>query len=509
LFPGLGLVLIKKNKLEMEVMDGAIQVVDGALDNAKSAVDNAIHRIKKEVKLQKQKSDSMCRLKTAYNWQEEKEKVEDPDAPSYFWRAHTVTVLLIMLCLLVYTALIENPVEDSTYNGKKGFVAALFFWLALGMTIMPDGPFLRPHPALWRFSFAMGIFYELLLIYILFQTPGDARKLLKYIDADLGEPIPEKDYGGNCKLYDADNSDPWHNVKDKVDIFIVSHLAGYWCKTLIFRDWWLTTVISIMFEFLEYTLEHQLPNFSECWWDHWILDVIVCNGGGTIVGIYTLRYLSMKTYHWRGLYEIPTYRGKIRRFFGQFSPHGWIEFTWNPLSSFERWIAIVCLIIGFLITELNTFYLKFVLWVPPNHLLNPVRLLFILLWGAVCLRETFQLLDDPECDKLGRQSWVMLAIIVTELLICIKFGWATITKPLPRHIAMWWVLGATLLLTYTVVKFYLLKPNHIPKPEKENIRMGSPVNTPAAENKGVLDEVEPNLNPGLYQDQSREEKKDL
>ena len=27
-------------------------------------------------------------------------------------------------------------------------------------------------------------------------------------------------------------------------------------------------VISIMFEVLEYTLEHQLPNFSECWWDH-------------------------------------------------------------------------------------------------------------------------------------------------------------------------------------------------------------------------------------------------
>ena len=40
--------------------------------------------------------------------------------------------------------------------------------------------------------------------------------------------------------------------QDKVDIFIVAHLLGYWCKTLIFRDWWLTTVISIMFEFLEY-----------------------------------------------------------------------------------------------------------------------------------------------------------------------------------------------------------------------------------------------------------------
>ena len=53
--------------------------------------------------------------------------------------------------------------------------------------------------------------------------------------------------------------------------------------------------------------------------------------------------------------------------------------------------------------------------------------------------------------------------------------WATITKPLPRHIALWWVLGAALLLVYTVVKFYLLKPNHVPQPEKEHIRVGSPL----------------------------------
>ena len=51
---------------------------------------------------------------------------------------------------------------------------------------------------------------------------------------------------------------------------------------------------------------------------------------------------------------------------------------------FFRWVAILCITILFLITELNTFYLKFVLWVPPNHILNPIRLLFILLWGAVC-----------------------------------------------------------------------------------------------------------------------------
>jgi phosphatidylserine synthase 2 len=49
------------------------------------------------------------------------------------------------------------------------------------------------------------------------------------------------------------------------------------------------------------------------------------------------------------------------------SPHGWIEFTWNPLSSLERWLAVVGIIFVFLLTELNTFYLKFVLAFPPGE----------------------------------------------------------------------------------------------------------------------------------------------
>lgn len=27
-------------------------------------------------------------------------------------------------------------------------------------------------------------------------------------------------------------------------------------------------------------LQHMLPNFNECWWDSWVLDVLVCNSFG-------------------------------------------------------------------------------------------------------------------------------------------------------------------------------------------------------------------------------------
>jgi len=40
----------------------------------------------------------------------------------------------------------------------------------------------------------------------------DARQLLSHIDSNLGKPLPEKDYGGNCLIYDSSNpEDPFHN----------------------------------------------------------------------------------------------------------------------------------------------------------------------------------------------------------------------------------------------------------------------------------------------------------
>lgn len=54
----------------------------------------------------------------------------------------------------------------------------------------------------------------------------DARKLMKHFDPELGKPLPEKDYGGNCKLYDPDNAtDPFHNIW--VIFYINFIISGY------------------------------------------------------------------------------------------------------------------------------------------------------------------------------------------------------------------------------------------------------------------------------------------
>ena len=79
------------------------------------------------------------------------------------------------------------------------------------------------------------------------------------------------------------------------------------------------------------------------------------------------------------------------------------------------------------------------------------------------------------CKKFGRQSWLIIAIIITEFLVVIKFGWETLTKPIPTHIAYFWILGFIGLVVYTVWKFWIYRDvkndivMHTEESEKEHV----------------------------------------
>ncbi|KAI3378688.1 hypothetical protein SNEBB_005613 [Seison nebaliae] len=360
----------------------------------------------------------------------------DNRAPNtFFWRAHRITVLILLISVLFYVALIEPTSTDSTNNCRRGIIACGILLLIFGITQTPDGLFVRPHPVVWKTVLTISLLYEMILVYLIFQNVNDARKLLKHIDPKLGVPLEERDYGGNCMFYDPNNTaNPFHNFIDKVDEFVPVHFFGWWLKTLILRDYWLCWVLSIMFEVMEYTLEHQLPNFSECWWDHVFLDVLICNNLGIYLGMKTCLYFEMKKYDWRNLWAIDSYKDKLGRMATQFAPRSWQKFAWRPFSSVKRWLAMLFVISMFLLAELGTFYLKFILWVPPPHNLCGARLIFLLLAGGVSMREVYEYLDNDKCKKFGSQAWIMAVIIVTEILIVVKFDKQTILKPLPDNI---------------------------------------------------------------------------
>lgn len=384
-------------------------------------------------------------------------RVIDDGTNTFFWRTHSITVLVFMLGVFLYVALIEEPQNDINYNTKRGILACIAAFCLFGMTQTKDGPFTRPHPAFWRLVLCLSVVYELALVYLLFQSLDDARQLMKHFDPKLGVPLPEQSYAEDCRFYDPDPhpNGHFHNFWEKCDVFIWGHFFGWWAKMLMVRDYWLCNVISILFEVLEYSLEHQLPNFAECWWDHWILDALVCNGLGIWLGMKTLNYLNASTYHWRGLWSIHTYSGKLKRILKQFTPYSWTEFDWHPTESLSRWIFTIGLVAFFLMAELNCFYLKFVLWIPPPHFINFSRLVLLVPVGAVAIREAYQYLNDPNCDKLGQQAWIAIAMVVTEVLIVLKFDLPLVMKLPPVGVLIFWALFGMVLTLWTLWFFFV------------------------------------------------------
>jgi phosphatidylserine synthase 2 len=85
--------------------------------------------------------------------------------------------------------------------------------------------------------------------------------LFAYISPDLGVPLPERSYAENCEI-------TWENMHNQLDIFVLAHALGWWAKSIIIRDYTFAWLMSVFFEIMEYSLQHQLPNFAECWWDH-------------------------------------------------------------------------------------------------------------------------------------------------------------------------------------------------------------------------------------------------
>lgn len=260
--------------------------------------------------------------------------------------------------------------------------------------------------------------------------------------------LPERSYANDCGL-------TWSNISAQLDVFVAAHTFGWYAKALILRDHWLCWIISIMFEVMEYSLEHQLPNFAECWWDHWILDVFTCNWLGIWLGMKTCEYFSMKIYNWRGIRDIPSLSGKFRRSLSQFTPHSWTPFAWAATKTLKGYLVALGITGMFLADELNVFYLKYLLWIPPPHWINTARITLHAFMGAVAVRETYQYFTDPKCKRLGAQAWLMILTIIVEILICIKWSYNQFPKPAPHMVIWFWRALLTALLVFPIWQFWL------------------------------------------------------
>lgn len=365
----------------------------------------------------------------------------------FFYNPLTLSSLACGLLILAYVATTQDVLEEGQDKRRVGVYAAIAAFLTFSMIQFRDGPFIRPHPAFWRIVLGINLLYELALVFLLFQDLGTARTMMTYIDSNLGVPLPEKSYAEDCALTAK-------NLWNAIDIFCLAHALGWFGKAMILRDYWFCWILSIAFELAEYSLQHQLPNFAECWWDHWILDVLVCNWLGTYLGMKVCQYFEVKPYEWRGFRQTRGIKSKAKRVLSQFSPHDFTAFKWGTATDFLHYSTVIMLLAMFLAAELTPFYFKSLLWMEPDHPIVIMRLAGVFLCALPAVRELFQYINDPRrAVRMGQHVWLLLATVITELLVITKWSQGQFTEPLPTKVRWGWAIGVTLLVLYPVVQF--------------------------------------------------------
>ncbi|XP_020105465.1 CDP-diacylglycerol--serine O-phosphatidyltransferase 2-like [Ananas comosus] len=372
---------------------------------------------------------------------------------AWLYKPRTVSSLLVGACFLIWASGALNP--DSTASNatvssvRRGVWAMIAVFLIYCVLQAPSTLLIRPHPAVWRFVHGMAVVYLVALTFLLFQNRDDARQFMKYLHPHLGVELPKRSYGVDCRIYVPENpKSRFINVYETLfDEFVLAHIVGWWGKAVMIRNHPLLWILSIGFESMELTFRHMLPNFSECWWDSIILDILICNWFGIWAGMRTVTYINGKTYKWVGLSCQPNIISKVKRSLGQFTPAWWDKDEWHPMQGPLRFFQVLCLCVAFMTVELNTFFLKFSLWIPPR---NPLVVYRLILWWLIAIptiREYNSYIQDSKPVKVGAFCWLSLAICIVELLICIKFGHGLYPNPMPTWlICFWGSVGVTLVL---------------------------------------------------------------
>ncbi|GMH38547.1 hypothetical protein BSKO_06431 [Bryopsis sp. KO-2023] len=396
---------------------------------------------------------------------------------AFLYTPRTLSFLLIGFLAVVYlSGTLQKPVrpmdevamhELSTANAKQGVWAVIFVFLGYSILQGPATQMVRPHPSFWRLVHGTCVVYFLFLVWMLFQDIHDARLFMKHLSGELGVDLAERAYGADCSLWDSERGIHWNVIKDTVwDEFVIAHTFGWWFKAVMVRDHFLLWVLSVSFEVMELTFQHMLPNFNECWWDSWILDVAVCNLIGIVTGMWSVHWFECryKTYNWRGISQQPTIIAKAKRSILQFMPYSWDIFDWQIFSGPGRCLQVLAMVLMFLTVEVQSFFLKYILWIPPRNLLNTYRLVVWFVMGLPAIREYFEFLEGHSWDhlmhnKLGPFAWLAAATSLVEFLICLKFGQSVpeFQTPWPRKVLVaWGIIGtlfASLMLTWSLRRF--------------------------------------------------------
>jgi phosphatidylserine synthase 2 len=145
-------------------------------------------------------------------------------------------------------------------------------------------------------------------------------------------------------------------------------------------------------------------------------------------------------------------KGALKQMMVVLTPDSVETYTWQPTESPGRFLKCVFLVVCGLIFDLNAFFLKYVLHVPPSHKFNLYRLFLWFAMSNIAIREYYVFIESPDLSaaKLGSNAWLALAVLIVEILVVVKNGKGRFTAPWPRHIVVAWTVAFTVVSAYLI-----------------------------------------------------------
>ena len=199
-------------------------------------------------------------------------------------------------------------------------------------------------------------------------------------------------------------------------------------------------------------MQHILPHFRECWWDHIFCDILLSNIPAITAGMIFVRWTGLREYDWLGREGAESI------------------WDWKIWTCHKKFGCIFYQQLLLLLHFLAGFFVNNALLIPPKHFFPIARLLLWFGFGAIAHREAYidtetwgtMLRKDQPCE--GRYRWLTVGILSSEMILAYKYREGTgnlLDNPTPCYI---WLPWSTVILSGVLFWFYLrFKKGHTVK----------------------------------------------
>ncbi len=283
-----------------------------------------------------------------------------------------------------------------------------------------------------KLAYFSGCLYSLLLILMLLSPKEDIQSVVEIWDPTVKHTMIEKDYARDCFInFFTDFERAKQSVEEILyDPFFLCHFLGYVPFTFLFRDYTTLWIKSVVFELVEISLQHHMGNFKECWWDHYIVDVLVCNAAGI--------FLGMKLIQWMGF-----------RTFPNIITRKLLQNPWKMLQSmFLIWMLLH--------NEMMSFYNKYIFNIEAFHSINVARLIIMACFGYAGSQDYYENVILEE--KSSTDFWkVVVMISFLEEAFVYKFRERIFTNYTPDYVSLPLQLSTTLFVMWVSLWIFFRK----------------------------------------------------